>query len=377
MSQPLDLDRPLWEMWLVDGLSDGRWALLNKSHHALMDGVSGTGLMGVVLDRHQRTKEPLASSWQAAPAPSNARLVSSALRDTVGVLVEQTTALARALASPTRLLRDVAVDVGGLAALGGRVVRLETVLDGPIGPHRSWEWARSDLRDVKTIKNTFGGTVNDVLLAVISGAFRTFLLARGQDLDGRTIRTMVPVSMRRPGQPPTLGNQVSAVFADLPVGIADPVRRLRAVSDQLSGLKSHGMAMGVDTILDATELLPPTLFALGARITARLPQRSFSTVTTNVPGPQVPLFLLGRRMLEMVPYIPLALGLRITIGIVSYDGHVAYGVTGDADMVPDLGVLSDGIDAATRELVCAARAGAGRSPSRPADLPARSHPAAG
>ncbi len=370
MSQPLDLDRPLWQMWLVDGLSDGRWALLNKSHHALMDGVSGTGLMGVLLDDQRQTKAPPPSSWHSAPEPSSAQLAASALLDSVHESIERTKTVTHALASPTRALRDVAIEVGGLAALGRKAVRLETVLDGPIGPRRSWGWARGDLRDIKTIKNTFGGTVNDVVLAVITGAFRTLLLARDEDLDGRTIRTMVPVSLRRPEQPPTLGNQVSAVFADLPVGIADPVQRLRALTDQLSGLKSHGMAMGVETILDATEMVPLTLFALGARITARLPQRSISTVTTNVPGPQLPLYLLGQRMLEMIPYIPLAYGLRITIGIMSYNGRVAYGVTGDANAVPDLGVLCAGIDAATQELLSAAAlaGGNGRSPGRPAPL---------
>ena len=150
------------------------------------------------------------------------------------------------------------------------------------------------------------------------------------------------------------------------MGIADPVQRLRAVTGQLAGLKSHGMVAGMETILNALELVPPSLFAIGARIAARLPQRSISTVTTNVPGPQLPLFLLGHRMLEMFPYIPLALGMRVTIGIMSYDGHVAYGVTGDADEVPDLDVLRDGIDAATQELLSAAVAVAsGRSESPP------------
>jgi WS/DGAT/MGAT family acyltransferase len=364
MSEPLDLDRPLWEMWLVDGLSGDRWALLNKSHHALMDGVSGTGLIGVLLDHRRETQEPPPSSWQAAPVPSTARLAASSVRESVAVSFQRTAAMTRALAGPTRLLRNCTVDVGGLAELGRKAVQLETILDGRIGPNRSWRWARSELDDVKTIKNTFGGTVNDVVLAVITGAFRTFLLSRGEDLDRRSIRTMVPVSLRRPGQPPTLGNQLSAMFADLPVGIADPVQRLRTVTDQLDGLKSHGMVAGVETILDALELLPSSIFAVGARIAARLPQRSISTVTTNVPGPQLPLYLLGHRMLEMFPYIPLALGMRVTIGIMSYDGHLAYGVTGDSDKVPDLDVLRDGIDAATRELLRAAVAvDSGRSES--------------
>jgi hypothetical protein len=148
----------------------------------------------------------------------------------------------------------------------------------------------------------------------------------------------------------TLGNQVSAVFADLPVGIADPAQRLAAVTAQLSSLKGRGMALGVESMLETAELLPPTLFALAARLAAQMPQRSISTVTTNVPGPQAPMYLLGSRMLEMFPYIPLAVSLRITIGIMSYDGRVNFGITGDADRVPDLEVLSQGIESAMAEL---------------------------
>ncbi len=274
----------------------------------------------------------------------------SALSDAVRSPVDQARALAGAVAEPTRAVREAAVQLLGLAEMGGKAARLETVLDGPIGRHRSWQWARADLADVKRIKNTFGGTVNDVVLAAITGGFRALLQSRGEPVAGRTIRTMVPVSVRRPTQHATLGNQVSAVFADLPVGIADPVERLTAVTAQLSGLKGRGMALGVESMLEAVELFPPTMFSLAARLAARMPQRSISTVTTNVPGPQIPMYLLGHRMLEMFPYIPLALSLRITIGIISYDGRVSFGVTGEAERVPDLQVLSEGIESAMADL---------------------------
>ena len=356
MSQPLDLCRPPWETWLVDGLSGGRWALVNKTHHAMMDGVSGADVVSTLLDRKRRTRRPRPSTWHPAPEPSSGRLVADALADTARSPVEQGRVVARALATPARLVRQTAVQLWGLAEVGEKAVRLETVLDGPIGPHRRWGWARADLGDVKTVKNAFGGTVNDVVLAAVSGGFRTFLEHRGEPVEHRTIRTMVPVSVRRPEQHGTMGNQVSAVFADLPVGIVDPVERLAAVTHQLSGLKSHGMATGVETMLEATELFPPTALALASRVAARLPQRSISTVTTNVPGPQLPMYLLGRRMLEIFPYIPLGMSLRVTVGIVSYDGQLAFGVTGDADRVPDLDVLCRGIETAAAELVSAARA---------------------
>ncbi|MFZ0158463.1 MAG: wax ester/triacylglycerol synthase family O-acyltransferase, partial [Kineosporiaceae bacterium] len=350
MSQPLDPQRPLWEMWLVEGLSGDRWALINKAHHAMMDGISGTDIMGVLLDRRRRTRRPTAPSWQAAAEPTRGQLVTGAVMDALRSPADQVRAAAGAVARPTRAVREAAVQLWGLAEMGGKAARLETVLDGPIGPHRSWAWARADLAEVKRIKNTFGGTVNDVFLAAITGGFRTLLQSRGENVTGRTIRTLVPVSVRRSNQQGTLGNQVSAVFADLPVGIADPAQRLAAVTAQLSSLKGRGMALGVESMLEAAELFPPTLFALGARLAARMPQRSISTVTTNVPGPQVPMYLLGSRMLEMFPYIPLAISLRITIGIMSYDGRVGFGITGDADRVPDLEVLSQGIESAMAEL---------------------------
>jgi WS/DGAT/MGAT family acyltransferase len=201
------------------------------------------------------------------------------------------------------------------------------------------------------VESSLGGTVNDVILAAISGGFRTFLQARGERVEGRTVRSMVPVSTRPPQQHGIPGNQVSALFADLPVGVADPADRLTAVTRQLSSLKSGDMATGVDGVFAAANLMPGTLFALASRVAARVPQRAISTVTTNVPGPRVPMYLLGRRMTELFPYIPIGVELRITIGITSYAGHLTCGVTRDYDAVPDLQVLCDGIESAIGELV--------------------------
>ena len=259
--------------------------------------------------------------------------------------------LARAVRGPRRLTRQTAAELYGLARVGQSVIWPESVLDGPIGPRRRWGWARADLCEVKKVGNLLGSTVNDVILAAIAGGFRTFLAARGEAVDGRTLRTMVPVSMRTPQEHGRLGNRLSAVFADLPVGLSDPDGRLAAVTSQLSWLKSSGMAVGVDSLHTAADLVPGTLFALGASLAARLPQRAISTVTTNVPGPQVPMFLLGHRMTELFAYIPLGADIRITIGIASYAGRLTCGVTGDFDAVPDVQVLCDGIDSPTQELV--------------------------
>jgi len=355
MSQHLDLSRPLWESWLVDGLEGGRWAMVNKTHHAMIDGISGVDIIDVLLDRDPNIEARTATPWEPAAEPSSVRLASSALGDLLRVPREIGQVLARALRAPGRFTRETAAELYGLAQVGEKVIWPESVLDGPIGARRRWGWARADLSDIKKVKNSFGGTVNDVILAAIAGGFRTFLTARGESVDGRTVRTMVPVSTRTPQEHGQLGNQVSAVFADLPVGVSDPAERLAAVTRQLSSLKSSGMAMGVDSMLTAANLVPGTLFALGARVAARLPQRAISTVTTNVPGPQVPMYLLGHRLTELFPYIPIGADIRITVGIASYAGRLTCGVTGDFDAVPDLQVLCDGIEAATDELVSLVR----------------------
>jgi diacylglycerol O-acyltransferase len=356
MSAHLDLSRPLWESWLVDGLEGGRWAMVNKTHHSMIDGISGADVIDVLLDRDPHAEARPAAPWTPAPETSRVRLATSALGDMVRDPFEEVgQVLSRAARAPRRFARETAAELYGIAQLGEKVMRPETVLDGPIGSLRRWGWARADLDEVKRVKNSLGGTVNDVILAAIAGGFRTFLTARGEAVDGRTVRTMVPVSMRTPEEHGRLGNQVSAVFADLPICVSDPAKRLAAVTRQLSSLKSSGMATGVDSMLTATDLVPGTLFALGARVAARLPQRAISTVTTNVPGPQVPMYLLGHRMTELFPYIPIGAEIRITIGIASYAGRLACGVTGDFDAVPDLQVLCDGIEAATQELVALVR----------------------
>jgi diacylglycerol O-acyltransferase len=356
MSEHLDLSRPLWETWLVDGLEGGRWAMVNKTHHAMIDGIAGADILAVLLDRDPHVEARAATAWIPQTEPSPARLATSALDDMIRVpLQEVRQGLSRAVRAPLFFTRQTVVELYGLAQAGEKVIRPESVLDGPIGPDRRWGWSRADLTEIKKVKNALGGTVNDVILAAIAGGLRTFLTSRGEEVDGRTVRSMVPVSMRTPEEHARLGNEVSAVFADLPVGISDPAERLAAVTRQLSQLKNSGMAMGVDSMLSAADLVPGALFALGARVAARLPQRAISTVTTNVPGPQVPMYLLGHRMTELFPYIPIGAQIRITIGIASYAGHLTCGVTGDFDAVPDLQVLCDGIDSATKELVSLVR----------------------
>ena len=360
MAQRLDVDRPLWELWLVEGLTAGRWAVVTKTHHAMIDGLAGNELMETVLDREPGRTRPLPQTWRPRPTPSRLELAAAG----VGWLVRLPAEVGRsvgsaagALRSPSAVLRSGGVRIYGLAEFGRSAASPTSVLNGPLGPHRRWGWARADLADVKAVKDAAGCTVNDVVLAAVAGGFRRYLQERGEPVDDVLVRSLVPVSIRTEEHRGRLGNQVTAVFADLPVGIADAAGRLAAVAKQMNHLKGSGVAVTVDSMMSAGDFVPETLMALGARVYARLGQRVVNTVTTNIPGPQYPLYLLDRRMLEMFPYIPVAQGVRISVGIVSYDGHLAIGATGDYDAVPDLDVLCTAIEDSLRELIDAAMPG--------------------
>ena len=354
MSQRLDVDRPLWELWLVEGLPDDSWAIITKTHHAMIDGLAGNELMEIVLDRAPNPEPRASTTWTPEPEPSQVQLAVSGVAGLVQLpfdVARSAVAGARGLSSPGDAMRSALVRVFGLATVGPSVAKPASVLNGPLGPHRRWGWARADLDDIKRAKNAFGCTVNDVVLAAVAGGLRTYLLSRGETLDGTTVRSLVPVSIRTEDHRGRLGNQVTALFADLPVDLADPVERVAAVSRQMDHLKQSGQAVGVEAMMSAADFVPATLMTLGARVYVRTGQRVVNVVTTNIPGPQYPLYLLGRRMKEMFPYIPVAQGVRISIGIVSYDGHLAIGATGDYDAVPDLDVLCSAIESSLAELV--------------------------
>ena len=236
-----------------------------------------------------------------------------------------------------------------------------TSLNGPIGPHRRYAWADADLADVKRIRAAHGGTVNDVVLALITRGFRDLLLSRGEDVEGRVIRTLVPVSVRPRGDggpaagDGTLTNKVSAMFAELPVGIQDPVERLHAITAQLRDLKESRQAVAGEALTSSMGFAPPMLLTLGMRVATRAARRmgNLDTVTTNVPGPQFPLYSCGRKLLRAFPYVPLAAPLRVGVSIFSYNGELTFGLTGDYDCAPDLDVLAEGIGAAVKELLTA------------------------
>jgi diacylglycerol O-acyltransferase len=347
MSHQLDRARPLWEMWIVEGLDDGRWALLAKTHHCMVDGVSASELLTVMLDRQRRPERSAVEAWRPRSAPGAAELVSGAL----AVGLRTSYRAGRQLLAPRRLAERSQQTARGLLRM--RAVIQPTPpssLNGSIGPNRRWSLARAQLSDIKTIRHALGGTVNDVVLTCITAGFRSLLLSRGEPVE-RVIRTLVPVSVRAPGERGIYDNRVSAIFAELPVGLDDPTLRLESIRVQMEDLKRSEEAVAGEVLTSLGGFAPPMLLALAERLGTRVPQHNVNTVTTNVPGPQYPLYAAGRRMLEVFGYVPLGAHVRLGVAIFSYDGALTFGVTGDYDTTADIDVLSEGIEEAIAELL--------------------------
>jgi WS/DGAT/MGAT family acyltransferase len=363
MSDRLDRDHPLWEYWVIEGLARDRWALLSKVHHCMIDGIGGADLYRVILESPPKVPEaaddaqtPEALTAPAAQPPSAASLVAQAAAEMARLPVHDARALVSAVANRGQAIeriKDVARAAGRFSPSLRPAVR--SSLSGSIGQQRRYAWARASLKDVKTIKREFGGTVNDVVLAAISSGFRALLLSRGEEPGPHEVPSLVPVSVRPPGGEIGFGNQVSATVADLPVHIPDAVERLAAVRTELDSLKESNEALIGQSLV---ALGGYTIFPLASwlvRLAFRLPQREIVTVTTNVPGPSQRLYWMERRLVEIIPYVPIASTVRIGISIFSYAGNVTFGITGDYGANPDLDVLARGIEHGVSELLLAAK----------------------
>jgi len=349
-AQHLDRRKPLWEIWMIEGLSDNRWALLSKVHHCMVDGVSATDLMTVMFD-DAPAGEP-GGTWAPGPEPSGAELVLRTLGRQVSSPSEQLRVVRAAARRPRASLAKAGDLVRGMRSAAGLLRPLgSSSLTGPVGPHRTWSTGYVHLSEVKAIRVALGGTVNDVVLAIVSGGLRDLLSARGEEIEGRAVRALVPVSVRGSGERGVYNNRVSAMFAELPVGIEDPLARLRTVRAQMDGLKHSKQAVAGDVLTSLSGFAPPLLLALGGRLAARSPSLGVQTGVTNVPGPQQPLQTLGRRLLESFPFVPVIGQVRISIAIFSYDGGLYFGVTGDYDSSSDVGILTDGVERSARELL--------------------------
>ena len=355
MSRRLDRDHPLWEYWVVEGLARDRWALISKVHHCMIDGVGATDLYRVIMEPPSEPVQPPEDPPAAQP-PSAISLAAQAAADMMQLPLRQARALSAAVADPGRTIRQA---VGGARAVARFAPSLwpavRSSLSGNIGQQRRYAWTRASLEDVKTIKREFGGTVNDVVLAAISSGFRALLLDRGEEPEPHEVPSLVPVSVRAPGDESGFGNQVSAMVTNLPVHIADPVERLAAVRTEQDSLKASHEAMIGQALVGLGRYSVYPLTSWLVRKVFWLPQREIVTVTTNVPGPRQPLYWMGRRLEEIIPYVPIASRVRISISIFSYDGDVTFGITGDYAANPDLDVLAQGIEHGISELLLAAR----------------------
>jgi len=356
MAQRLDRDYPLWEYWLIDGIARDRWALISKVHHCMVDGISATDLYRVIFDATPEPSEPPpADDRPVPPEPSGLELAARAVLDMALLPLREGGVLQHALANPDIAVRQTADALRGLARMAGALRPAPgSSLTGPIGRQRRYTWARASLDDVKTIKRELGGTVNDVFLAAISSGFRALLLARGEEPTSSMVPSLVPVSVRNAGEESIYENRVSALVANLPVHIADPVERLAAVRSQLSGLKASKESAAGEAVVSLGRLTPFPLASMFVRLAFSLPQREIVTVTTNVPGPQQPLYGLGRRLVEIIPYVPIATTVRTGVSIFTYCGNVTFGITGDYATTPDIGVLARGIEDGVAELLAAA-----------------------
>jgi len=354
-SQSLDRTKPLWELWMVQGLTRKRFAFVTKTHHALVDGVSGVDIATVLFDL-KPVPEPAEPDheWLPSPEPSAATLLA---KDAEGVLKTPVRLLRRAegmVQHPRRAVRQIAEATEAVGEIGWNFANPapQVPLNVEIGSHRRFEWVRSDLSHFKKIKDTFGGTVNDVVLAAVTGGIRVWLHGRGVRTEGLELRAQVPVSIRAEDERGQLGNKLAVLRGPIPVYIEDPVRRLEACRREMEGVKDSKQALGAEVISRMNDFAPPTLLAQAARV--NFSTRLFNLVVTNVPGPQVPLYVLGRELQDIFPVGFLPPNQALFVAIMSYNGGINFGLLADYDAIDDIDLVAEGIERSVAELLEAA-----------------------
>jgi WS/DGAT/MGAT family acyltransferase len=377
MAQRLDRSKPLWELWLVDPGAGGgdRFALISKTHHALVDGVSGVDIATVLFDTapEPHAVAPPREPWVPSPPPGSAKLLAEALLERTTVPQEMGRGARAMLRTPRRLLgeaRDSIAAVGASALAGITAPAPPSPFNVDIGPHRRYTWVDADIAQFKEIKNELGGTLNDAVLAAVSLALGDYLRRQGHDTSELVLKAMVPVSVRAATERGALGNRVAAMWAPLPVGIEDPRQVFAEIHSSMDHLKQSGQAVGAQVLTRLAGFAPPTILSQAARLQAR--QRFFNLVVTNVPGPQQPLYMLGRELQALYPVVPLAKRQALGIAIISYNGRLGFGLLGDFDALPGLELIASSLQGAIASLADAAGARLRRrGPSRrPAERPA-------
>jgi WS/DGAT/MGAT family acyltransferase len=345
----LDRERPLWELWFVEGLERGHVALIQKTHHALVDGVSGVDVATLLLDGSPEFIKPAVEDWTPEPAPSPSQLLVDTVRERLTEPAEFVRSVRAMLRGPRRAVARAQALTQSMSTMVTRdAIAPRTSLNARTGRHRRLSVVRVPLPEVKNIRHGIGGTVNDVVLSGVAGGMHRLLTHRGDVTDDVRLRVLVPVSVRPDEQRGALGNRVSAMFVNLPVGAMYGVDRLHAISEQTRDLKERQQAIGADFLINMTDFVAPTLMSLAARVVHRQP--FINLIVTNVPGPQLPLYLMGGKLLEAFPIVPLTRNLTVVVGILSYDGSLNFGLWADRDAFVDLEVLAGGIDDAFAEL---------------------------
>jgi len=353
MSQRLDRERPLWENWLIEGLPEGRWALLSKVHHCLIDGVSGNELYRLVCDTGPKPRRAVTDHWQPRPAGDALDLTLDALGQLARMPFDQARWLARAARTPGAVADRLRETARGLITLArGFTTATPTSLFGPLGRARRYAVARVPLAEIAAVAGAYQVTINDVYLAAVTGAFRRTMLERGERPDPGSIRTLVPVSVRQPGERHIIDNRLSTLLLQLPVEIEQPAGRLRAVHERIAELRAHREIEAAVALTSLAEREPFAAVSLLIRTALWLPPRAIATVTTNVPGPEVQLYILGRPIREILPYVPIAERMRVGVSVLTYAGQAALGVTTDFASVPE----ADGFAAAVVEEIALLRA---------------------
>jgi WS/DGAT/MGAT family acyltransferase len=354
-SQQLDRSKPLWELWLVQGLERDRFAILTKTHHAMVDGISGVDI-GTVLFDFEPIPEPATSSddWVPQPEPGTTELVTRGLSDVAAAPVKLAERALAAVRHPESAARKAVEALEGLSEIVSAFAdpAPDVPLNQGIGPHRRYVWARSELATFKRIKDALGGTVNDVVLAIVTGSIRNWLHERGIRTEGLELRALVPVSIRGEDERGNLGNRIALMRGPLPVYVEDPVRRLRTISDAMEDLKRSKQALGAEVISRFNDFAPPTLLAQASRI--NFSTRLFNMIVTNVPGPQIPLYVLGRELEEVFPVAFLPENHTLAVAIMSYNGKVGFGLLADYDSMEDIELVASGLTDSLAELEAAA-----------------------
>ena len=355
-SQRLDRSKPLWELWVVEGLHGGEFALLAKTHHAMVDGVGGIDLMTALLDLEPQPREVPDDHWEPARSPGAIDLLTHGAADAVRGAAELTSHLVQSGLNPRGTVESLLGRAGGLGVVARQFVfgAPSTPLNRPIGPHRAYATVEHPLDDYKQIRRALGGTLNDVVLAVVSGGLRRFLATHDVDVDRLRLRAMVPMSIRGESGRGALGNQILVMVAPLPVDLPDPVARLDATRAEMESIKSSPQAIGAKTLIQMENFAPPTVLAQASRL--GFSSRLYNLLVTNVPGPQLPVYFLGHEMQHVYPVAFLAPSHTLAIAILSYNGTVSIGLLGDADALSDVDQLAKELDVSLQELLAAARA---------------------